>query len=428
MILRWIERTVARDMTDLKSKTRVLSSIVVLGGAMLGAASYLSVQTVLPDSILPMVIAVALAACIPAFLLRRDPPALQTDLAALNLLPDEVWLIDKVSEKVCYFNSAAAARVGLDRQANRSLHLDHIMPLDQKDALRCALAAVDSAAVSDLQGAGRSLRATTVQMPDGETVMLVLRDVTRDLAEEKTKTDFISTVSHELRSPLTSIKGSMGLLLSNAAGELPKPACSLLEIAHRNAERLVLILNDILDLQKMVEGRMDIDVQDVDAAELIHEALAASSLFLQRFDLDIKVVGADQPVMMRSDPNRILQVLGNLLTNAAKFSKRHGTVIVSLTQTAGAVTMQVRDQGVGIPRNEQSKVFERFADMTNSQRQKKGGSGLGLSICKAIVDNLGGIIGFESTEGVGTAFHLTLPRGIAVDPQSVVADELRDAC
>lgn len=202
------------------------------------------------------------------------------------------------------------------------------------------------------------MRPEVTPLPGGQHVMLVLRDVTEDLAEAKVKEDFVSTVSHELRSPLTSIKGSMGLLLSNAVGELPAPARKLLEVAHRNAERLTLIINDILDLQKIADGGMDIDVQRLDLTALVAEAIDASALSFKPFDLTIDVIGGEAPVWVDSDPNRIIQVLENLLSNAAKFSRSGGVIAVTLGSSDDAVNVSVRDQGIGIPEADQCKVFE----------------------------------------------------------------------
>lgn len=375
-----------------------------VGGAVLGAA-------VMPGSVLPVALAAGLGAAVPAVALRRAMHDRMRDVALLQALPDEVWLIDIDRERVVYCNAAGAARTGLRAGRMRKSSLADILPATQIERLRHVLQKPEAAEKTVLHCIQSSLRPLVAPVDKGPLRILLLKDITRELTEDKAKSDFISMVSHELRSPLTSIKGSMGLLLSNAAGELPTPARKLLDIAHRNAERLILIINDILDLQKIVDGGMEFDVQDVDASALIHEALAASSLFMQRFDLETRVVGADRPVALRSDPNRIIQVLGNLLTNAAKFSRAHGTVTITLSHTSEAVTIEVRDQGAGIPEAEQFKIFDRFADMSNSDRHQKGGSGLGLSICKAIVDSLDGSIGFESVEGIGSAFHITLPRG-----------------
>lgn len=351
--------------------------------------------------------ALVLAAGIP--MLRGAPRADRTPQAqVLAGLAHEVWVINRETEKVAYRNHIAAARVTAHT-------LRDIIPVDQYAVLRALVLdnAIPHRAV--LHADSRSFRPFVTPMPDGRHVTVMLHDISDDLAEQKVKDDFVSTVSHELRSPLTSIKGSMGLLLSNAAGDLPKPARALLEISQRNADRLVLILNDILDLQKIADDGMEFEHAPLDAAALVQEAIAASALFLQRFDLNVEVEGAEAPVMLHSDANRLIQVLGNLLTNAAKFSPAHSTITVSIEHTDELVTLSVRDEGEGIPAAEQNKIFERFADMTNSDRQKKGGSGLGLSICKAIIDKLGGTIGFDSTEGVGTSFYVTLPRDAALD-------------
>ncbi|WP_299028210.1 HAMP domain-containing sensor histidine kinase [uncultured Sulfitobacter sp.] len=411
----------------MKKRSVLPVAAALFGGVSLGALGYVLGQALFPVGAIPLMMALVPAAGLPALLFcgkaRSDGPTMD----ALQALPDEVWLIDVESGRVQYLNAAASTRIGADLNLRPDLRVDDIFPNSQPAVLRGLLVRTDQSALPDVRIATSTFRPRIKQLDDGRTVMLMLQDVTQAVEEERAKADFISTVSHELRSPLTSIKGSMGLLLSNAAGELPTPARNLLEIAHRNAERLVLIINDILDLQKIVDGGMDFEKRPVDAAALVHEALDASSLFMQRFDLTIDVVGAEGPVEIMSDPNRIIQVLGNLLTNAAKFSRPHSTVTITLTQTPECIKIVVRDQGAGIPQDEQCKIFDRFTDMSNSDRQQKGGSGLGLSICKAIVDSLDGSIGFESVEGVGTAFHIILPRGSAHQHGENRANDMRNA-
>lgn len=401
---------------EVRAQIDIAKTAIVLGGVAIGIVSYAAMRALVPsgqgiESMVPVLGGLVAAALVPAFLShQRSAPA--DEFAAFDLIADEVWLVTGKSHKLRYANAAATLRSGLSAHGQPNTVVWDSVPRDQHAALRAALSMQDITA--DIIIGQQSFQPIVTQVQGSKTLMLVLRDVTRVRADAAAQDDFISTVSHELRSPLTSIKGSMGLLLSNAAGELPKPARGLLEIAHRNAERLVLIINDILDLQKIIDGGMAFDAQDVDVAELVHEAIAASSLYLQRFDLEVNVVGADDPIVLQSDPNRIIQVLGNLLTNAAKFSKPHGTVTVSVTQTQQEVTISVRDEGMGIPAAEQGKIFERFADMSNSNRHKNGGTGLGLSICKAIIDTLGGRISFESVEGEGTTFRVCLPRSQGV--------------
>lgn len=334
---------------------------------------------------------------------------------ALAAIEGEVWVIDRATGRISYRNTAAQARVAAKRA-------DDIVPPDQRYILRNLIRQATVPACCTLRVGGQIFRPSVVCVGGPRKLMLVLTDITQEIAEQQVKNDFISTVSHELRSPLTSIKGSMGLLLSNAAGQLPDPARDLLEISHRNADRLVVILNDILDLQKIADDGLAFERVPVDASALIHEAIAASSIYWKRFDLKVDVIGAQDPVLLNSDPNRIMQVLGNLLTNAAKFSRLHSTITVLVEDKDDVISIHVRDQGEGIGAEDQKKIFKRFADLANSDRQKKGGSGLGLSICKAIVDRLGGTIGFESTAGVGTTFSVHLPKGHveAVEAQAVV--------
>lgn len=415
-------------MSKARQTSDASRPIAVLGGMVFGAAWYFGAQSVLettqlPLSAVPVVGALAFAAGLPALLLGRGQSVSDQDFVGLDALSDEVWVAHSGTWLVRYINRAASLRNG----SRTDVPIWSIFPKDQHQALHAVMTQMDATSSNVIEVDGKSYLPSATPAGDGVHVMLLLRDVTEHLAEQKANEGFVSTVSHELRSPLTSIKGSMGLLLSNAAGDLPASARRLLEVAHRNAERLTIIINDILDLQKIAEGGMDIDMQEVDAAALVHEAVSASALFFQRFDLDIEVEGAEAPVMLLNDPNRIIQVLGNLLTNAAKFSKPGGVITVSITQKADATRISVRDEGTGIPADEHSKVFERFADLTNSDRHQNGGSGLGLSICKAIIDRLGGKIGFESVEGMGTEFHIDLPRGDGMHGAAPVRDRIKSA-
>ncbi|UWR21935.1 cell wall metabolism sensor histidine kinase WalK [Sulfitobacter sp. S190] len=393
-----------------------------LAGGALATAWYATCQSVVPQPIADwasMFGAIAVAASVPLWLSRKPQKRMTTTadpVEALKALRDEVWIIDATTRKIRFANDTALARQGrqdrheADEAFSDWLHLDDDGLLN--DAIRqISEGHADTEQCRITRGVQHFevdlTRLRKADQPD--RILIVFHDVTLSAAHEQLKADFVSTVSHELRSPLTSIKGAMGLLLSNAAGDLPKPARGLLEIAHRNAERLVLIINDILDLEKIVAGGMEFDVSPVDLSALAKEAVASSALYFERFDLQIDIVGADQPHWVNTDPNRIMQVLTNLLTNAAKFSRTGGTLELRLDTSATGTTVSVKDHGAGIPEADQHKIFQRFADMTNSDRAAKGGTGLGLSICKAIVENLGGQIGFDSVEGEGATFYFILP-------------------
>ena len=334
----------------------------------------------------------------------------------LHELRDDIWIVSEDNLELRYMNLAAKARFGWStRPKNGQTVRDMAAERGCEDVLDACLRMMDigdtymtfSATISgtNFEGSIKWLNKGTV---DGR-LLIMLHDITERLEQEQLQADFISMVSHELRSPLTSIKGSMGLLLSKAAGQLPPKAEGLLEIAHRNADRLVLIINDILDMEKISSGRLDFELETADLSELVAESLRANATAHQRFGLQIKCHGVDMPTYIETDANRIIQVLTNLMSNAAKFSKPGGTVEISVDKTPENVCVSVRDEGMGIAPEDQHKIFQRFADMANSDRATKGGTGLGLSICKAIVEGLGGTIDFVSKEGRGTTFTFTLP-------------------
>ena len=350
----------------------------------------------------------------------------------LHELRDDVWIVDEKTETLKYMNRAAKNRFGWTPTSYTDTTLTQMAQEHDCKAIldACAALKANKETFIKLEAHifGTKFDVSTKWLhpntPNGR-FLIMLNDISDRMAEERKQADFISMVSHELRSPLTSIKGAMGLLLSRAAGELSPKAEGLLEIAHRNADRLVLIINDILDMEKISSGRLDFDIKEFDVSEMVKEAVRSNSAMQQRSGMNIRCVGVDAPHIVETDPNRIIQVLINLLSNATKFSKPGDTVEVMIESLASGVRVSVRDEGSGIPEKDQHKLFQRFADMTNSDRVAKGGTGLGLSICKAIVESLGGTIGFESREGEGATFMFTLPTRISDKVQEPVRPMLR---
>jgi PAS domain S-box-containing protein len=346
-------------------------------------------------------------------------------------LRDDIWIIDSETETFSYLNRTAEGRFNTAREDYQNRGVSDLDPSgDTAEVLAaCRTLVADGKSIirfeTVLMGApvDVSIKFLTGTESNGRYLILV-SDISERVEQEKRKSAFISTVSHELRSPLTSIKGAMGLLLSKSAGEIPDKATALLEIAHRNADRLILIINDILDLDKMADGEMDIEIKGVDLSELIKEADQASAMLQQRFGVQVELTGTDNAFPFNTDPNRFLQVLTNLLSNAYKFSKPGGTIYVDVKDEGARVWVSVTDEGQGIPKDEQHKIFSRFSDMTNSDRALKGGTGLGLNICKAIVENMGGTIGFESVEGKGTRFFFCLPK-VSAEPSSTIARDTK---
>ena len=230
-------------------------------------------------------------------------------------------------------------------------------------------------------------------------------------AASQVKSQFLATVSHELRTPLTSIRGSLGLVVGGAAGELPARASGLVGIAHKNAERLVLLVNDILDIEKIESGRMEFRNEPVDLVELVQAAVEANQGYADAHGVRLRAAVGPAEAPVAGDRDRLMQVMANLVSNAAKFSPRGAEVTVALDAAADGRRwrLTVADRGPGIPEAFRGRVFERFAQADSSDTRSKGGTGLGLSITRAIVQHMGGDIGFVTAPGEGTTFHVELP-------------------
>ncbi len=237
----------------------------------------------------------------------------------------------------------------------------------------------------------------------------VVRDITERKKIEKMKSEFISTVSHELRTPLTSIRGAMGLVAGGAAGELPAQAKKLVDIAANNSERLVRLINDILDIEKIESGKMQFDLAQQPIVSLIEQAIEENKAYAEQFGSRYVFTTELTDLQLKIDSDRIRQVLDNLLSNAAKYGANADVVEVSLVQKNGCAELRVTDHGKGIAEEFQAQVFGKFAQADSSDTRQKGGTGLGLNIAKAIVEHHRGKIWFETEQDVGTSFIVQLP-------------------
>jgi PAS domain S-box-containing protein len=236
----------------------------------------------------------------------------------------------------------------------------------------------------------------------------LIQDITRKKKVAAMKKEFISTVSHELRTPLTSIQGALGLLRGSADMDAQK-ASGLIDIAWNNSQRLIRLIADILDMEKLETGRMTFNKQDVDLVRISAAALEGMSGYAARHQVSFDLEAPGTPVLVTADPDRLGQVLDNLLSNAAKFSPPGGRIEVRVTGGTETAGVRVTDQGPGIPDGFADHVFEKFSQVDSSDTRAKGGSGLGLSIAKAIVASHGGRIWFEAAPGGGTAFSFEIP-------------------
>ncbi len=238
--------------------------------------------------------------------------------------------------------------------------------------------------------------------------VVTFQDVTERKAVEKMKNEFISIVSHELRTPLTSIRGSLGLLASGLLTKFPDKAEKMLKIAVENTDRLVRLINDILDIERLESGKVSIEQQECDLSELMKGATETMQAMANNNGVQLALEPLEEKVWADSD--RVLQVLTNLLSNAIKFSESGKMVTLrGHSSQPGWVRIDVVDQGRGIPSEKISNIFERFGQVDASDSREKGGTGLGLPICRTIVEQHKGRLWVESTLGEGSTFSFTLP-------------------
>ncbi len=249
------------------------------------------------------------------------------------------------------------------------------------------------------------------QIDEGEPVgtTVLFQDVTERRALERMKDEFIATVSHELRTPLTSVRAALGLIAGGALHARPEKTQQMLDVAIGNTDRLVSLVNDILDLERMSAGKMQMHREDVRIDELLQRAADLQHSSVQKTGIQFRIDA--EPITAFVDSDRILQTLTNLVSNAIKFSPpgSHIRLIVRATGP-NEVHVCVMDEGRGIPADKLETIFERFQQVDASDSRMMGGTGLGLAICRSIIEQHGGRIWAESTAGDGARFHFTLPR------------------
>jgi PAS domain S-box-containing protein len=266
---------------------------------------------------------------------------------------------------------------------------------------------------------GRDFQGFTAPVIDGNEEYLgrvwTLREVTEQRQLDRLRDALIATVSHELRTPLTSIIGYLELL-GTGPDQLSAEDAGYVEVVGRNAIRLQHMVEDLLFLAQLDAGSFSLDLGDADLVELAGEAIEAARPAAEAKNL-ILTLEHDQPALVSVDANRIGQALDNLISNAIKFTPEGGKVHLLIENRGSAYALHVRDTGYGIPASEQERLFERFFRSTTASANHVPGTGLGLTIAKTIIERHGGSIGFDSTDGKGTTFTISLPKRIAKDDE-----------
>ncbi len=237
----------------------------------------------------------------------------------------------------------------------------------------------------------------------------MMQDINDQKEMERLKNEFVSTVSHELRTPLTSIRGSLGLVLGAGDEAFSAGTEKLLKIAQSNCERLVLIINDILDLEKVSSGKMRFEMREEGIPDLVEQIVDANGAYAKEYGIELAVTGETPECHVRVDPDRLHQIVANLISNAVKFSPKGATVRLASELRDGAIRISVSDEGPGIPTEFRGKIFTRFSQADGSATRAKGGTGLGLYISKQMVEHMDGRIDFDSVPGEGATFWIELP-------------------
>ncbi len=241
--------------------------------------------------------------------------------------------------------------------------------------------------------------------------VLMFRDVTERRAIERLKSEFVSTVSHELRTPLTSIRGALGLMSSGLLGPIAEKGKRMLEIAVSNTDRLVRLINDILDLERIESGKVELSHSPVDANDVMVQSLEVVQAMADQ--AGVRLVSMPTSGTLWGDSDRIIQALTNLLGNAIKFSPPDTTVTLDGIRRETDFVFCVADQGRGVPEQKLETIFDRFSQVDASDSRDKGGSGLGLAICRSIVRAHGGRIWVDKNEPVGSRFQFTIPLAVS---------------
>lgn len=247
-----------------------------------------------------------------------------------------------------------------------------------------------------------------VEFEGHNVTTFVIHDISQRKEIECMKNEFVSTVSHELRTPLTSIRGALSLISGGVVGIIPDKAKDLLTIANNNCLRLINLINDILDVEKIEAGKTDFDVSVLDLIPIVEQSIQANTPFAEKFNVKLELNSSLESASVSVDKNRLIQVITNLLSNAVKFSHPNSVVQIAVLRVNENVRVSVTNFGYLIPQEFHSKLFEKFTQADSSDARQKGGTGLGLSISKAIIERMNGNINFIS-EGEQTSFYFDIP-------------------
>jgi PAS domain S-box-containing protein len=365
----------------------------------------------------------------------------QTRLARILDIADDAIISIDAAQRITLFNQGAEKIFGYSAQEVMGQRLDILLPLRFSHAHRQHVVEFgQSSSLARKMGERREIygcrkdgsefpaEASVSKLDMGKEIVytVILRDVTEQKQIERMKDEFVSVVSHELRTPLTSIHGSLGMLASGLLATDSEQGKRLLQIATDSTERLVRLINDILDIERIESGKAKMEPISCNVTDLIAQAVNIMQPLADKAGVTLSI--SSLSVQLRADADRIVQTLTNLLSNAIKFSLSGSTVWLVAQQQKDEILLAVKDTGRGIPTDKLESIFERFQQVDSSDSRNHDGTGLGLAICKSIVQQHNGRIWAESILGKGSNFYFTLPLLSLTQSynSSAIADELED--
>jgi signal transduction histidine kinase len=240
--------------------------------------------------------------------------------------------------------------------------------------------------------------------------LVVLHDITREKMVERMKTEFVSLAAHQLRTPLSAIKWTLKMMLDGDMGKISKEQKELLQKSYDSNERMIDLINDLLNVSRIEEGRYVYDPKFICLEDLLEPVIESYEREAKKKGIKIELKKPEKKTpKIKMDGEKIQLSITNLIDNAVRYTSKGGVVAISLKKERGCVNFTVKDSGIGIPKDQQGRLFTKFFRAANAIRKETDGSGLGLFICKNIVEAHGGKVWFESEEGKGSIFHLSLP-------------------
>ncbi|MBI2812600.1 MAG: PAS domain S-box protein [Candidatus Melainabacteria bacterium] len=351
--------------------------------------------------------------------------SIRREQALITNAVDVILSLDKTG--ICIdVNPAVAVVFGVSPEMIIGRRFLDIMKDEEKETtLDSLLRATDGSELVETENQMKRKDGSTIECawsarwsPEDNALFCVIHDISQRKQIERLKRDFVSMVSHDLRAPLSSIQLIMQNAVRGIYGGLPDAAQERITMATQSIERLISLVNGLLSMEKLESGDVELDLIGIRADEIVLPAVHLMQELAAKQDVQLSVLEHSNPYFY-GDGERLIQVLVNLLSNAIKFSPEHTTVEVSVLDVGHAIRFAVADKGRGVPAGLETKIFERFQQVKASDDSKLGGSGLGLSICKAIVEKHGGSIGVESNNGQGSVFWFELPFSDSEDDDDV---------